>query len=297
MSALPPPLSSAVAAADRGTPLAVAVGDGQTLTGWLFQPWTPLPAPVSPPLVLHLHGGAFTEGLPSGGAVMARVLRAAGAVVLSLDYPLAPEQPFPRALEAAYRVLSWLQRQRRRLAGSRSRLFVAGEECGGNLAAGLAMMVRDRFGPPLAGQILLSPMLDVCQSSASQRAAGAGTATCRWSEGWRHYLPRSVDAMHPYAAPAHAMRLTGLPPTLLVTAEDDAARDEVCSYSRRLRAAGVPVQHRKLNGPTGWPASYQDAPQCECAWTAPVCSVLQDFLQDPTQTSAPPTVSRPAPPP
>jgi acetyl esterase/lipase len=109
------------------------------------------------PQVLHLHGGAFVAGAPADGCCVAALLRQAGASVHSFDYPLAPDHPFPQAVESAYAVLAGMQ-PRRRCAP----LYVAGEEAGGNLAAALALMARDRGGPALAGQILLSPMLDVC---------------------------------------------------------------------------------------------------------------------------------------
>lgn len=230
------------------------------------------------PLVLHLHGGAFVQGLPPEGATVARLLCEAGATVLSLDYPLAPAHPFPRALETAYAVLLWAQQQRKRLAAAQAPLFVAGEEAGGNLAAALAMVSRDRAGPALAGQILLSPMLDVCVATASLRDACAGHSGCMWADGWRRYLPQASDAMHPYAAPAHAMRLAGLPPALLVTARDDPLRDETRSYARRLQAAGVVVDETVLTLATGWPLAYTQPGQADEPWARAVRTHLRRFL-------------------
>ena len=120
-----------------------------------------------------------------------------------------------------------------RLAGHGARVYVAGEEAGGNLAAAAALMSRDRLEPELAGQILLSPMLDPCLGTESQRDAEVGRAGCKWADGWRRYLCRAGNADHPYAAPGSSMRLAGLPPTLLVTAQDDPMRDETQSYARR----------------------------------------------------------------
>lgn len=207
-------------------------------------------------LVLHFHGGVFTGGSLDSGAAVARVLAGAGATVASLDYPLAPAHPFPQAVEAGYAALQWLQRQRRRLAGH-APLYVAGEEAGGNLAAAVALMARDRGGPELAGQLLLSPMLDACIGTASQRDARSGLAGCPCAEGWLAYLSRPDDVTHPYAVPARSMRLAGLPPTLLVTAEDDPLRDETRAFAERLRAAEVPVTTSVLQQATGWPRSYR----------------------------------------
>lgn len=105
------------------------------------------------PLVVHFHGGAFVAGSLDTGSCIARLLAQAGAVVFSLDYPLAPAQPFPQAVEAGYAALVWAWKARHKLVGRSTSLFVAGEEAGGNLAAAVALMARDRQQPVLAGQI------------------------------------------------------------------------------------------------------------------------------------------------
>jgi acetyl esterase/lipase len=238
--------------------------------------WT-LPAGGPIALVLHLHAGAFTAGSPAEGERMARLLAAEGARVASLAYPLSPAQPFPQPLEAVHAALEWLHRQRRKLKAERLPLLVAGEEAGGNLAAAAALAARDRCAPPLHGQVLLSPMLDACTATASLRDAHAGEPGCRWAEGWRRYLARACDALHPYATPGRAMRLSGLAPALLVTAADDPLRDETRAYAGRLRQAGVPVDEVLLTAPTGWPQSHR-APG-EAPWSAELGPPLRAFLQ------------------
>ena len=207
------------------------------------------------PLVLHLHGGQFVSGGLDSGARIAKLLAEAGAVVASLAYPLAPAHPFPQAIEAAHATLDWLYKRRSKLAGPGAEVWIAGEEAGGNLAAAVALMTRDQAHPPLVGQILLSPMLDTCVATASARDAHAGPVGCRWADGWHSYLARPADATHPYAAPGQAMRLAGLPPTLLVTAQDDVLRDETQAFAQRLREAGVPVHNAVIESATGWPCS------------------------------------------
>ena len=123
---------------------------------------------------------------------------------------------------------------------------------GGNLAAALAMMARDRLGPPLAGQILLSPMLDAGLATCSIRDADAGPVGCKWADGWATYLGVPDKAAHPYAAPACGTRLHGLPPALVLTTPDDAMRDEALDYARRLRDAGVALHVRALAA-HNWP--------------------------------------------
>lgn len=232
------------------------------------------------PLVLHFHGGAFVAGTLDDGGAVAALLVAAGAAVVSLDYPLAPAHPFPAAVEAGYDALQWLARQRRRLAGAHAPLFVAGEDAGGNLAAAVAMVARDRAGPELAGQILLSPMLDPCIGTASQRDARQGPVGCRGSDGWHAYLARCDDVQHPYAVPGRSMRLAGLPPALLVTAADDPLRDETQAFHHRLNAAGVPAALALFDATTGWPMSYPQAAGAD--WAEPLRARLREFLSSST---------------
>ncbi|UUZ68940.1 alpha/beta hydrolase [Polaromonas sp. P2-4] len=231
------------------------------------------------PLVVHFHGGAFVGGSLEGGSCVAHMLADAGAVVMSLDYPLAPVHPFPEAVETGYAALLWAWKARHKLAGHEAAVFVAGEEAGGNIAAAVSLMARDRQELALAGQILLSPMLDPCLATASLRDAEAGPVGCVWADGWHQYLARLQDASHPYAAPGSALRLTGLPPTLLLTAEDDPLRDETLAYAERLRAAGLTVHDAVLPMTTGWPSSYQKPVSSDAAWAPAVRQQLTDFFR------------------
>jgi acetyl esterase len=235
-------------------------------------------AQAAAPVVLHLHGGAFVSGGLDNGRAVATALADAGAVVVSVDYPLAPDHPFPQALEAAFGSFDWLHRTRARLASRRSRLFVAGEEAGGNLAAALALMARDRQGPELAGQILLSPMLDPRMATCSMREAEAGPVGCKWADGWHEYLGSAEKAAHPYASPLSSMRLAGLAPALVVTAEDDLLRDEAISYAARLRSSGVAVHQHVLPAPTGWPCAFHDPTGSTAAWGAAVRERVARFF-------------------
>ncbi|HEY8360662.1 MAG TPA: alpha/beta hydrolase [Ramlibacter sp.] len=235
------------------------------------------------PLVLHLHGGAFIGGDLDTGECFAQLLARAGGVVVSIAYPLAPAHPFPQAVEAAYAALVWISEQRARLAGARAPLFVAGEEAGGNLAAAVAAMARDRAEFTLAGQILVTPMLDPCNAMPSQRKAVGEQVQCRWSEGWGAYLRGPMDAEHPYAVPAHAQRLARLPPALVLAGEDDPMRDEAVAYAKRLQDAGIPVRTALIPA-TGWPESLE-APPHPCPCEAAVVEHLRAFLHAPEPAS------------
>lgn len=235
----------------------------------------------TPALVLHLHGGAFGQGGLAQGECVATLAAEAGAVVVDVDYPTGPAHPFPAALRQLGSLLQTLYRRRFGLAGRGARLFVAGEEAGGNLAAALALMARDQGGPPLAGQVLIGPMLNPCQGTPSLRVAmaEAGSGECAWSRGWRQYLGACEQGDHPYAAPAATSRLAGLAPALLVTADDDPMRDETLAYALALRRAGVAVQRAILPAATGWPTTLQQhCPAVAPAWATVLCQALARFF-------------------
>jgi acetyl esterase len=221
------------------------------------------------PLVVHFHGGAFVSGDLASGEQMAQMLVDAGAVVVSVAYPLAPAHRFPQAVEAGYAALEWSWRQRAKLAGRDAAVYVAGDEAGGNLAAAIALVARDRAHPPLAGQVLVAPMLDPCVGTASLRETMQCDTGCKWAEGWQQYLRGPMDAEHPYAVPGKATRLAGLPPALILTSGDDPMRDEAMAYAARLRGAGIAVTAPVLASPTDWPESLVEpvADECPCAGT------------------------------
>lgn len=240
------------------------------------------------PLVLHLPGGTFMR-IPEHRPVAA-LLAEAGAVVISAAYPVGDAHPFPDALETLYALLWRLHDRRTHWAARASKLFVAGEEAGGTLAAALAMMARDRLGPPLAGHILLSPMLDAGMATCSIRDADAGPVGCKWADGWTSYLGEPGKGAHPYAAPACSSRLQGLPPALVITTTDDPMRDEAIGYAGRLREAGVSLHVRALKA-DDWPDALA-RPACP-AWAAPVRTAFIEFFVATTPNLVP-AASRPA---
>jgi acetyl esterase len=202
------------------------------------------PEPDAPlPLVVYLHGGGFVAG---GVAVADRPCRAlanaARVVVASVEYRRSPETPYPGPLEDACAATAALAEMRAELGADPERLVVAGDSAGGALAAGVALRAR-RGGPRIDAQILIYPALAPAPDGvADDPAQGAGTGLTAGEMDffWRHYLP---DPAQPDgdAAPLLAADLTGLPPTLVVTAEHDILRPQGLAYAARLRAAGVPV--------------------------------------------------------
>jgi acetyl esterase/lipase len=232
----------------------------------------------APVVVLHLHGGTFIDGSLEKGLIVPTLLADAGAVAVSIGYPHAPKHRFPHALQVAFGALKWLHKNRTRWASRKSRLLVAGEEAGGNLAAGLALMARDQQMPRLDGQILLSPMLDPQMATCSMRRAEAGPVGCKWADGWHEYLGSAEQASHPYAAPVMSSRLAGLAPALVLTAEDDLLRDETLCYAQRVRAAGVNVDEHVLPAPTGWPCALSGTALVDAPWMATVRKCFAAFF-------------------
>ena len=173
-----------------------------------------------------------------------------GCVAVSVDYRLAPEHKFPAAAEDCYTVTKWVAEQGGELNGDTSRIAVAGGSAGGNLAAVVPLMARDRGGPALVHQALIYPVIerDFTTNSYATHAEGPLLTRSAMQWYWNQYLSNDGDAENPYAAPAKAKDLSGLPPALVITAEYDPLRDEGEAYARRLKEAGVPVVHRDYAG-------------------------------------------------
>src|SRR5262249_21309060 len=151
-----------------------------------------------------------------------------------------PEHPFPAPLEDCFAAAAWARQHARSLGAAPSLCSVGGASAGGDLAAAVALLARDRGGPPLVGQVLECPAFDPTLSSASMRELGDDYMLTRdgLAVAWSYYLSRPEDSENPCAAPRCASDLAGLPPALVVTAEYDPLRDEGEAYARRLADSG-----------------------------------------------------------
>jgi acetyl esterase len=212
--------------------------------------YTPRGTPPFPGLV-YLHGGGWVIGSLDTHDVPCRTLaERANAVVVAVDYRLAPEHRFPAAAEDAYAATSWVAAHAAELGIDPARLALGGDSAGGNLSAVVSLMARDRGGPRLAHQLLVYPATDARCDTVSYRENGADyfltTEAMRWF--WGHYLASPADGEQPYASPLRAPDLRGLPPALVLTAEFDPLRDEAEAYAARLREAGVPVRLVRFPG-------------------------------------------------
>ena len=198
------------------------------------------------PVLVFYHGGGWVIGNLDTNDRLCRMLsNKALAVVVSVDYRLAPEHRFPAAVDDSYAALEWVSRNAGRLKGDPSRIAVGGGSAGGNLAAAVALMARDRAGPRLAYQVMFYPatnLLDLTTASHRDFADGYGLTRDHVEFFRSAYLPEISDRRNPYASPLLAESLEGLPPAIVVTAGFDVLRDEGVAYAERLRAAGVPTR-------------------------------------------------------
>lgn len=209
------------------------------------------PGPGRLPVHLFVHGGGWCAGsLDERDPRCRQIAAGARCVVVSIDYRLAPENTFPTAPEDCYRVLEWVVAEADRLDVDPSRISVSGESAGGNLAAVLCLMTRDRGGPAIAHQWLDVPATDLTmeQPSVSSTPPGYLLDHEDMTEYRDAYLRSEADQTDPYASPLHAEDLSGLPPAWITTCGADPLRDDGRAYADRLRDAGVDVVHRHLAG-------------------------------------------------
>ncbi len=199
--------------------------------------------------VIWLHGGAWVMGgLDSDAPFAGRIAEAADAVVIAVDYRLAPEHPFPSALDDVYAALVWTAEHAAELGIDPDRIAVGGHSAGANLAAAVALRAREQRGPRICFQLLNEASLDDRQETWSQR----NFTDTPWATrdmvamSWRQYLGSASPS--PYAAPARATDLSGLPPAYITSAEFCPNRDEDIEYALRLLQAGVSVELRQWAG-------------------------------------------------
>ena len=271
-------LASGTEVTDRVIP-----GPGGDLPVRIYRPVTP-PVTRQRPLVLNIHGGGFVFGdLQLCDWLCSNVAVTVGAVVVSVDYRLAPRHRFPAAVEDSYAALVWTAEHAAEL-GAGGPVGVMGESAGGNLSAVLCLLARDRGGPALSHQVLLYPATDM----TAEHPATASTPFLSGPEMEayrRHYLD-GADPADPRASPLLASGHGRLPPALIQVAEHDPLRDDGIRYAAALRAAGVPV---RLTEYVGMPHGYLNFPGlCRIAPQA-----LAEICAEQTAALAQPTTEKP----
>jgi acetyl esterase len=203
------------------------------------------------PALVWFHGGGWVVGdLESADATARLLTLGAGCVVVSVDYRLAPEAKFPGPAEDCYAATRWVAEHAAEIGVSGNNLAVGGDSAGGNLAAAVCLMVKDRGGPPLGMQLLVYPVTDRNFETGSYGDNAEGYSLTRetmiWY--WDKYLANDADGGNAYAAPLRAQDLGGLPSAVVITAEYDPLRDEGEAYANRLEAAGVPTTLTRYPG-------------------------------------------------
>jgi acetyl esterase/lipase len=199
--------------------------------------------------IVWLHGGGFVMGsVDVEHPFVIRIADGSGAVVVSVDYRLAPEHPFPAALDDACLALAWTAAHASELRVDPQRIAVGGHAAGAGLAAAVALRTRDERGPAIRFQLLNQPELDDRQATWSARHFTDTPFMTRdkVAASWRHYLGRTSAS--PYAAPARATDLAGLPPAYITCAEFDPNRDEAIDYAQRLLQADVAAELHQWRG-------------------------------------------------
>lgn len=223
--------------------------DGGAVAVRVYRPDAPGPLP----LVVYFHGGGWVIGdLDVADKPCRSLANAARAVVASVDYRRAPEHRFPTAAEDSYAATTWLVEHAADFGADARDVTVCGDSAGGNLAAAVTLMARDRGGVPITRQVLLYPVTSPAEGSpfASyvENADGYLLTAGDMHWFWKQYLRSPEDGKHPYAAPLATADLTGLPPAFVTVCEFDPLRDEGIAYADRLEKAGVPVTLNRIDG-------------------------------------------------
>jgi acetyl esterase len=207
-------------------------------------------AKPAPPVIVYFHGGGFVTGSVDLFDPLTRsIANSTDAIVVSVDYRLAPDYPWPAGLDDAYAATAWVAQNAAVLGGDPSRILVGGDSAGGNLAAVVALRARDSNGPSLAGQLLYYPVVDLSANRYPSQAKfedGYGLSSEARAGFQKAYLGQLTveQRANPYVSPIRAPSLQGLPPVLLVTGGFDPLTDGARAYATRLRKAGVVVEQQ-----------------------------------------------------
>ncbi|MGM9950322.1 MAG: alpha/beta hydrolase [Lysinibacillus sp.] len=203
------------------------------------------------PAIIYYHGGGWVIGNLDVVDVPCRLLaNRTGCVVISVDYRLAPEHPFPAPAEDAYAAVEWVANHGETIFVDTSKLVVSGDSAGGNLAAVVCLMAKDKGGPEISYQILFYPVTEHSYNTKSYQDNAQGYFLTKDSMEWfwNHYLQEEENGEHPYASPLRAEDVSGLPPALVITAEYDPLRDEGEAYAKKLLDAGVGITLKRYEG-------------------------------------------------
>jgi acetyl esterase len=224
--------------------------DGRTVKLYIMKPEQ---VSSNPGVLLFVHGGVWIVGnFQNHQRLLRDLVVGSGQVGVFVEYTPLPQAKFPTQLEEIYAALKWVAGHAREFGADGARIAVAGNSVGGNMTAALALMAKDRSGPKISYQVLLIPATDASVDTQSYHEYGTGRFLSRsfMKYGWDLYAPDAKTRDNPYVSPlrASASELKGLPPALVITAENCPLRDEGEAYARKMKDAGVSVDAVRYNG-------------------------------------------------
>ena len=226
------------------------VQDGRTVKLYIM---TPQHLAGKPGVLLFIHGGVWIVGnFQNHQRLLRDLVVRSGQIGVFVEYTSLPEAKYPTQIEESYAALKWVAAHADEFGADGSRIAIAGNSVGGNMSAALALMAKDKKGPKIALQVLFIPATDASVDTASYHEFGTGRFLARafMKYGWDLYAPDQKMRNSPYVSPLRASddELKGLPPALVITAENDPLRDEGEAYARKLKEAGVAVTATRYNG-------------------------------------------------
>ncbi len=204
------------------------------------------------PIVIYSHGGFWIGGnLDTHDTVCRKLSQNSKAIVISVDYHLAPENPFPIAVNDVYTVLNWAYKNAGNINGDKNNIAVAGDSAGGNLSTVVSLMARDKNGPSITCQVLIYPSTNIFQLNSNSWSQFSNAINLSINDMEKYislYIPKKEDRKNPYASPLLSKDLRKLPDTLIITAEADPLKDEGEVYGNKLKEAGINVTITEYKG-------------------------------------------------
>jgi len=222
------------------------------------------------PLLIYIHGGGYVIGSRNSHDVPCRSLALEGdCIVVSVDYRMAPEFPFPKPVEDCWAAANWIVDNVEKLGGSADKIAIGGDSAGGNLSTVLCLKAKEQGSPSFVHQLLIYPGTDMTMSAPSHTELADGYRLTKSLVEWfmNHYFSgENTDRKHPHASPLFAEDLSGLPPVTMISAGYDPLKDENAAYEEKLKVAGVPINHHHyagmIHGFINMPAFLDAAKDC-----------------------------------
>jgi len=206
------------------------------------------------PIIIYSHGGSWIAGnLDTHDNVCRKLSKNTKAIVISVDYRLAPENPFPAGLNDVYNILEWTYKNAESINGDEKQIAIAGDSAGGNLSAAVSLMAKDKNGPHITCQVLIYPSTNIYELNTASWSYFANDFNVSKEEMEKYislYVPRKEDRKNPYVSPLLAKDFNELPHTLVITAEIDPLRDEGEAYGNKLKDIGIQAEVIRFNGVT-----------------------------------------------